>query len=85
MQLSVKYSRSISWIVKQRDEYIVDIKAHNPRTVNLVCDATFYGKRKEREACPWGTILELWCSKILNQKRYLSGSILKVNWKLLMN
>ena len=48
MQLSVKYSRSISWIVKQRDEYIVDIKAHNPRTVNLVCDATFYGKRKEK-------------------------------------
>ncbi len=48
MQLSVKYSRSISWIVKQRDEYIVDIKAHNPRAVNLVCDATFYGKRKEK-------------------------------------
>jgi len=47
-QLSVKYSRSISWIVKQRDEYIVDIKVHNPRAVNLVCDATFYGKRKDK-------------------------------------
>jgi hypothetical protein len=33
--------------VKQRDEYIVDIKVHNPRAVNLVCDATFYGKRKD--------------------------------------
>jgi len=21
---------------------------HNPRTVNLVCDATFYGKRKDK-------------------------------------
>ena len=31
--------------MKQRDEYIVDEKAHNPRPVNLVCDATFYGKR----------------------------------------
>ena len=47
-QLSVKYSKSISWIVKQRDEYIVDIKVHNPRAVNLVCDATFYGKRKDK-------------------------------------
>jgi len=47
-QLSAKYSRSISWIVKQRDEYIVDEKGHNPRAVNLVCDATFYGKRKDK-------------------------------------
>ena len=34
--------------MKQRDEYIVDIKVHNPRAVNLVCDATFYGKRKDK-------------------------------------
>ena len=34
--------------MKQRDEYIVDCKAHNPRPVNLVCDATFYGKRKDK-------------------------------------
>jgi len=38
----------MSWIVKQRDEYIVDEKVHNPRAVNLVCDATFYGKRKDK-------------------------------------
>ena len=43
--------------MKQRDEYIVDFKIHNPKTVNLICDvlvskakkyswgATFYGKR----------------------------------------
>ena len=47
-QLSVKYSKSISWIVKQRDSYTVDYKAHNPRPVNLICDATFYGKRKDK-------------------------------------
>ncbi len=34
--------------MKQRDEYIVDYKVHHPRAVNLVCDATFYGKRKDK-------------------------------------
>ena len=34
--------------MKQRDEYVVDSKVHNPRPVNLVCDATFYGKRKDK-------------------------------------
>jgi hypothetical protein len=34
--------------MKQRDEYMVDYKVHNPRAVNLVCDATFYGKRKDK-------------------------------------
>ena len=34
--------------MKQRDEYIVECKVHKPRVVNLVCDATFYGKRKDR-------------------------------------
>jgi hypothetical protein len=27
--------------MKQRDEYDVAEKEHNPRAVNLVCDATF--------------------------------------------
>ena len=47
-QLSAKYSKSIPWIMKQRDEYIVECKVHNPRPVNLVCNATFYGKRKDK-------------------------------------
>ena len=34
--------------MKQRDEYIVDEKVHNLRAVNLVCYATFYGKRKDK-------------------------------------
>jgi hypothetical protein len=34
--------------MKQRDEYIVEYKVHNPRAINLVCDAIFYGKRKDK-------------------------------------
>ena len=26
----------------------MQIKIHNPRAVNLICDATFYGKRKDK-------------------------------------
>jgi len=40
---------------KQINEYEPDAKVYNPRAIVLVCDATFYGKRKERKACPWGT------------------------------
>jgi len=46
--LAKKYDRSIPWIIKQRDEYNVESKVHIPRVVNLVCDATFYGKRKDK-------------------------------------
>ena len=34
--------------MKQRDEYIIEEKVHNPRPVSLVCDATFYGKRRDK-------------------------------------
>jgi len=34
--------------MKQRDKYIVDKKAHNPRALNLICDTTFYGKWKDK-------------------------------------
>ena len=43
-----EYKRSISWIQKQIYEYEPAYKIHNPRAVNLVCDATFYGKRKDK-------------------------------------
>jgi len=46
--LSEEYNRSIPWIIKQRDSYEPDLKIHNPREVILVCDATFYGKRKDK-------------------------------------
>ena len=28
--------------------YEADYKVHHPRVVNLICDATFYGKRKDK-------------------------------------
>ena len=34
--------------MKQRDEYMVEYKIHNPRPINLIGDAVFYGKRKDR-------------------------------------
>ena len=34
--------------MKQRDEYSIQFKVHNPRPVNLIYDATFYGKRKDK-------------------------------------
>ena len=34
--------------MKQRDTYEPDMKEHKPRGIILVCDATFYGKRKDK-------------------------------------
>ncbi len=36
------------WIKEQIDTYIPAPKIHNPREINLVCDATFYAKRKDK-------------------------------------
>jgi len=33
--------------MKQRDNYHVEAKVHFPRAINLICDATFYGKRRD--------------------------------------
>jgi hypothetical protein len=46
--LASEYKRSISWVQKQIFEYEPAYKTHNPRAINLVCDATFYGKRKDK-------------------------------------
>ncbi len=46
--LSDKYHRSLPWIKKQIFEYEAVEKMHNPREVILVCDATFYVKRKDK-------------------------------------
>ena len=43
-----KYNKSILWIQKQIFVYEPIYKAHNPRAVNLICDATFYGKRRDK-------------------------------------
>ena len=47
MHLAEDYHRSIPWIRKQIFEYEPVEKTHNPRAVVIVCDATFYGKKKD--------------------------------------
>ena len=46
--LADKSNRSSKWIQEQIKAYEPDEKVHNPREVILVCDATFYGKRKDK-------------------------------------
>jgi len=46
MHLAEDYHRSIPWIRKQIFEYEPVEKVHHPRAVLIVCDATFYGKKK---------------------------------------
>jgi hypothetical protein len=59
--------------MKQRDEYIIECKVHKPRAVNLVCDATFYGKRKDK----LGTLVfkDVKSKEILIWKHIQSGTV----------
>ena len=44
--LSGKYKKGTKWIKKQIDSYKIKPRKRNPRRVVLVCDVTFFGKRK---------------------------------------
>ena len=46
--LAHKYNKSIQWVHYKIQEYEPSQKVHNPRSVNLICDATFYGKRRDK-------------------------------------
>jgi transposase-like protein len=46
--LAARYHKSSKWIQAQIKAYEPDEKIHDPRAVVLVCDATFYGKRKDK-------------------------------------
>jgi len=46
--LAQVYHRSIPWNRKQIFEYESNYKTYFPRAVNLISDATFYGKRKDK-------------------------------------
>jgi hypothetical protein len=48
LHLAEDYKHSIPWIRKQIFEYEPVKKTHNPRAVVIVCDATFYGKKKDK-------------------------------------
>ena len=45
-QLSNKYKKNIKWVRKQINNYKTKPRKRNPRRVVLICDATFFGKRK---------------------------------------
>jgi len=44
----MEYNRSIPWIRKKILQYEPPEKVYNPKEVIIVCDATFYGKRKDK-------------------------------------
>jgi hypothetical protein len=46
--LSRKYKVSVSTIQRQISGYNVINKVYNSRSANLICDTTFYGKKKDR-------------------------------------
>ncbi|WP_416385457.1 transposase-like zinc-binding domain-containing protein [Sulfurimonas sp.] len=55
--LAEEYKKSSRWIQKQIFNYEPEIRIHKPRAIILVCDATFYGKRKDEMPLE-GTSLE---------------------------
>ena len=46
--LAEGYKKSSRLVQKQIYEYEPEIKYHKPRAIVLVCDATFYAKRKDK-------------------------------------
>ena len=46
--LAEEYKRNPRWVQKQIFEYEPEIRIHKPRAIVLVCDATFYGKRRDK-------------------------------------
>ena len=46
--LAQDYNRSMPWIRDKIRTYEPPEKVHNPRPVVIVCDATYYGKRKDK-------------------------------------
>lgn len=88
--LAQEYSRSIPWIKKQIFMYEPSCKIHHPREVNLICDATFYGKRKDKlgtlffkdsltkEVLIWKHIQ----GETLKDYKYLLSSLLKLGYTI---
>ena len=85
-----EYKRGVSWIQKQIYEYEPSYKVHYPRAVNLVCDATFYGKRKDKlgtlvfkdsitkEVLLWKHIQ----SETIKEYKYLLNTLLELGYTI---
>ena len=48
--LAIEYGKTKRWAYTQIHSYELPKKYHNPRAVTLVCDTTFYAKRKDKLA-----------------------------------
>uniref|UniRef100_UPI001CD14401 IS256 family transposase, variant Zn-binding type n=1 Tax=Francisella sp. XLW-1 TaxID=2610887 RepID=UPI001CD14401 len=48
--LAIEYDKTKKWVYTQIHNYEAAKKEHKPRAVTLVCDTTFYGKRKDKLA-----------------------------------
>ena len=48
--LAIEYGKTKRWAYTQIHSYELPKKSHKPRAVTLVCDTTFYGKRKDKLA-----------------------------------
>ena len=46
--MALEYNKSKRWIYTQIHDHKVPQKHHNPRAVTLVCDTTFYGKKRDK-------------------------------------
>ena len=79
--LAEEYKKSSRWIQKQIFEYEPEIRTHKPRAIVLVCDATFYGKRKDK----LGTLV---CKDNITKEILLTKHIeseLSADYKLFLN
>ena len=48
--LAIEYFKTKRWVYTQIHSYGISKKVHKPRAVTLVCDTTFYGKRRDKLA-----------------------------------
>jgi len=48
--LALEYGKTNRWVYEQIDSYKIAKKVYDPRAVTLVCDTTFYGKKKDKLA-----------------------------------
>jgi hypothetical protein len=85
--LAEDYNKSLPWVRQQIFEYEPAEKTHNPRAVIIVCDATFYGKRKDK----LGTLVfkDILTKEILIWKHIDSERVIDykqlLNWVLDLN
>ncbi len=89
-QIAVHHKRSIPWVKKQILAYEPEENVFEPKEVTLVCDATFYGRRKDK----LGTLvfkdeiskkIVIWkhiSSETINEYKYLISELIDQGFTL---